>query len=70
MSQGDKGDCDLLLSRSFAASDGLPQAFPPLMSCSSARTIKMFILGIFLGWSSHVHHLKVTMLQHQHARGE
>lgn len=69
VSQGDNGNCDLLLSRSLVASDGLSQAFPPLISCSSARTIKTFILDIFLGWSSHVLHLKVPMLQHQRGWG-
>lgn len=49
VSQGDNGNCDLLLSRSLAAGDGLSQAFPPLISRFSARTTKNIYTGRFLG---------------------
>lgn len=68
LSQGDKGDCDLLLSGSFGASGELLQALHTLTSRSSTRTIKAFIPDVFLSWSCRVLHLKVSILQHQHAQ--
>lgn len=68
LTQQGKGSCELLLSRSLAASDGCHRLSPLLMPCSSASAIQTFIVNAFLGWNPHVLHLKVSMLQHQHAQ--